>query len=375
MIYLDYNATTPIDKKVYHAMLPYLESEFGNPSNSYELGLLAKGAVEKARKQVSELLGAKSSEILFTSSGSESNNTVIKGVAYTYRNKGKHIITSCIEHPSIMEPLSFLKKNGYKVTCLPVNRQGAVNPQDLRNAICEETILVSIMHSNNEVGTLQPIRELGEICRERGVLFHTDASQSIGKVDINVSCLPVDFLTLAGHKLYAPKGIGALFIRDGVEIESFLHGASQENGRRAGTENVPYIVALGEAAAQARNHLDQNDLMPIRDYFYNQLKEVFGSNIHLNGDPAHRLPNTLNVSFVGENGAQILAALPELSASTGSACHSGSKTISPVLAAMGVEEEIAFGAVRFSVGRYTTKQEIDYAMKLLKGYGFSIAGC
>jgi cysteine desulfurase len=367
MIYLDYNATTPIDKNVYHAMLPYLEAEFGNPSNSYGLGQLARRAVESARKQVSELIGAKNSEILFTSCGSESNNAVIKGVAYTYRNKGKHIITSCIEHPSIMEPLSFLKKNGYRVTYLPVNQQGAVSPQDLKDAICGETILVSVMHSNNEVGTLQPIRELGEICRERDILFHTDASQSIGKVDINVSQLPVDFLTIAGHKLYAPKGIGALFIRDGIEIESFLHGAGQENGRRGGTENVPYIVALGEAAVQARKHLEQNDLMLIRDYFYNQLKEVFGSNIHLNGDPVHRLPNTLNISFVGENGAQILAALPEICASTGSACHSGSKTISPVLAAMGVEEEIAFGAIRFSVGRYTTKQEIDQAMKLLKG--------
>jgi cysteine desulfurase len=366
MIYLDYNATTPIDKEVYHAMLPYLESEFGNPSNSYELGQLAKCAVENARKQVSELLGAKSSEILFTSCGSESNNAVIKGVAYTYRNKGKHIITSCIEHPSIMEPLSFLKKNGYKITYLPVNREGSVNPQDLRNAICEETILVSIMHSNNEVGTLQPISELGKICREQGVLFHTDASQSIGKVVIDISRLPVDFLTLAGHKLYAPKGIGALFIREGVVIESFLHGAGQENGKRAGTENVPYIVALGEAAVQAKKHLDQNDLMPIRDYFYEKLLEAFGSNIHLNGDEVHRLPNTLNISFVGKNGAQILAALPELCASTGSACHSGSKTISPVLAAMGVKEEIALGAIRFSVGRYTTKQEIDTVVNMLK---------
>ena len=366
MIYLYYNATTTIDKEVYHAMLPYLESEFGIPSNSYELGQLAKFAVENARKQVSELLGAKSSEILFTSCGSESNNAVIKGVAYTYRNKGKHIITSCIEHPSIMKPLSFLKKNGFNVTYLPVNRQGSVNPQDLRNAICEETILVSIMHSNNEVGTLQPISELGEICKEQDVLFHTDASQSIGKVKIDVSRLPVDFLTLAGHKLYAPKGIGALFIRDGVEIESFLHGASQENGRRAGTENVPYIVALGEAAAKAKIHLDQNDLMPKRDYFYENLLEAFGSNIHLNGDAVHRLPNTLNISFLGKNGAQILAALPELCASTGSACHSGSKTISPVLAAMGVEEEIALGAIRFSVGRYTTKQEIDTVVNMLK---------
>jgi cysteine desulfurase len=368
MIYLDYNATTPIDKNVYHAMLPYFETEFGNPSNSYELGQSARRAVESARKQVSELIKAKSSEILFTSCGSESNNAVIKGVAYTYRSKGKHIITSCIEHPSIMEPLSFLKKNGYRVTYLPVNQLGSVSPQDLRDAIREDTILVSVMHSNNEVGTLQPIKELGDICRERGILFHTDASQSIGKVDIDVSQLPVDFLTIAGHKLYAPKGIGALFIRDGLEIESFLHGASQESGRRAGTENVPYMVALGEAAAEAKKHLDQNDLMPIRDYFYSQLKDVFGGKIHLNGDAVQRLPNTLNISFLGKNGAQILAALPEICASTGSACHSGSKTISPVLAAMGVEEKIALGAIRFSVGRYSTEQEIDKAIKLLKGY-------
>jgi cysteine desulfurase len=368
MIYLDYNATTPIDKNVYHAMIPHFKAEFGNPSNSYELGQSAKRAVERARTQVSELIGAKNSEILFTSCGSESNNAVIKGVAYTYRNKGKHIITSCIEHPSIMEPLSFLKKNGYEVTYLPVNQQGAVSTEDLKSAIREDTILVSIMHSNNEVGTLQPIRELGEICRERGILFHTDASQSIGKVDIDVSKVQVDFMTIAGHKLYAPKGIGALFIRDGLEIESFIHGASQENSRRAGTENVPYIVALGEAAVQARKHLNQNDLIQIRDYFYNKLKEVFGVSIHLNGDEVNRLPNTLNISFVGKSGGEILAALPEICASTGSACHSGSKIISPVLKAMGIEGAIALGAIRFSVGRYTTKQEIDNTIKLLKEY-------
>lgn len=368
MIYLDYNATTPIDKNVYRAMLPYIEVQFGNPSNSYELGQIAKRAVEGARKQVAELIGAKDREILFTSCGSESNNAVIKGVAYTYRNKGKHIVASCIEHPAIMEPLSFLKKNGYEVTYLKANQQGSVDPEDLRGAIREDTVLVSIMHSNNEVGTLQPIRELGEICREMGVLFHTDASQSVGKVDIDVSQLPVDFLTIAGHKLYAPKGIGALFIRDGLEFEPLLHGASQENGRRAGTENVPYIVALGEAAVQARKHLKQNDLILIRDYFYNKLKETFGDDIHLNGDAAHCLPNTLNISFVGKIGGEILASLPEICASTGSACHSGSKTISPVLAAMGIEEEIALGAIRFSVGRYTTKQEIDNTINLLKGY-------
>lgn len=368
MIYLDYNATTPIDKNVYKAMLPYLESQFGNPSNSYELGRFAKYGVENARSQIANLIGAKTSEILFTSCGSESNNMVVKGVAYTYRNKGMHIVTSCIEHPAILAPLSFLEKNGYEVTYLPVNQKGSVNPVDLRRAIREDTILVTIMHSNNEVGTLQPIQEISEICREKGVLFHTDASQSLGKVAIDVSKLPVDFLTIAGHKLYAPKGVGALYIREGLEIEPLLHGASQERGRRAGTENVPYTVALGEAAVQAKEHLKQDDLFQIREYFYSRLKETFGDKIHLNGDVVNRLPNTLNISFIGNIGGDILAGLPEICASTGSACHSGSKTISPVLAAMGVEERIALGAIRFSVGRYTTKSEINQVIDQLTAY-------
>lgn len=365
MIYLDYNATTPIDEKAYKAMLPYLESQFGNPSNSYELGQLAKSGVENARNQVAELISAKDSEILFTGCGSESNNMVVKGVAYTYKNKGNHIITSCIEHPSILEPLSFLERSGYDVTYLPVNEKGAVDPDDLRNSIRQDTILVTIMHSNNEVGTLQPIQDLGEICKEEGVLFHTDASQSLGKVEIGVNEIQVDFLTIAGHKIYAPKGIGALFIRDGLKIEPLIHGASQESGRRAGTENVPYAVALGEAAVQAREHLKHDGLLQMREYFYNKLKENFGKRIHLNGDEENRLPNTLNVSFIGNIGGDILASLPEICASTGSACHSGTKTISPVLAAMGVEERIALGAIRFSLGRYTTKSEIDIAIEQL----------
>ena len=368
MIYLDYNATTPVDKNVYKAMLPYLESQFGNPSNSYELGQFAKKGVEKARKQVGDLIDANPNEILFTSCGSESNNTVIKGVAYTYKDKGKHIITSCIEHPSIIKPLAFLEQNGYEVTYLPVNKKGAVNPDDLKRAIREDTILVTIMHSNNEVGTLQPIEELGEICREKDILFHTDASQSLGKVKIDVSNLTVDFLTIAGHKLYAPKGIGALYIREELAIEPLIHGAGQEMGRRAGTENVPYAIALGEAAVQAKVHLKQNYLFNIREYFYSRLKENFGNKIHLNGDEIQRLPNTLNVSFLGSVGGDILKALPEICASTGSACHSGSKTISPVLAAMGVNESVGLGAIRFSVGRYTTKLEIDHAIDLLIDY-------
>lgn len=368
MIYLDYNATTPIDRNVYNAMLPYLDSQFGNPSNSYELGQFAKRGVEKARGQIADLIGAKANEILFTGCGSESNNMVVKGVAYTHREKGRHIVTSCIEHPAILAPLAFLERNGYEVTYLPVNRMGSVNPEDLRQAIRQDTILVTIMHANNEVGTLQPIRELGEICWEKGVLFHTDASQSLGKVEIDVSKLPVDFLTIAGHKLYAPKGIGALYIREGLEIEPLLHGAGQESGRRAGTENVPYAVALGEASVQAKEHLQEDILLQLREHFYSRLKNAFGDTIHLNGDAVNRLPNTLNISFIGYVGGDILAALPKICASTGSACHSGSKTISPVLAAMGVEEKIALGAVRFSVGRYTTKHEIDQAVKQLIQY-------
>jgi len=366
MIYLDYNATTPIDENVYRAMQPYFKGHYGNPSNSYELGVKSKQAVEAARQQVADLIGANGSEITFTSCGSESNNTVIKGVAYTLRSKGTHIITSSIEHPSILAPLSFLSKNGFKVTYLPVDIKGAVNPDDLSKAINEKTILVTIMHSNNEVGTLQPIEELGKICREKGVLFHTDASQSIGKVDIDVTQLSVDFLTMAGHKFYAPKGIGALYIREGITIEPLLHGASQEKGIRAGTENVAYTVALGEAAVQAKIHLKRGKLQGIRDYFYNKLKDAFGENIVLNGDEKNRLPNTLNVSFIGKIGGNILSTLSEICASTGSACHSGSKTISPVMAAMGVDEETALGAIRFSVGRYTTKEEIDKAISLLK---------
>lgn len=366
MIYLDYNATTPIDPEVYHAMKTYFENQFGNPSNTYDLGKSAKAAVERAREQVANFIGAKPHEITFTSCGSESNNTVIKGVAYKNAFKGKHIITSVIEHPAIMEPLKFLEKNGFDVSYVPVDQYGAVHVEDVKNAMREDTILVSIMHSNNEVGTLQPIQEIGRCCKERGILFHTDASQSMGKVPIDVNQLHVDFLTIAGHKLYAPKGIGALYIREGAQLEQLLHGARQEKGLRAGTENVPYDVALGTAAEIASRHLQDNTLFQLKEYFYHQLENAFGDKIHLNGDFINSLPNTLNISFIGESGSDILNSIPEINASTGSACHSGEKTISPVLAAMGVDPEIAYGAIRFSVGRFTTKDEIDQTVEELK---------
>lgn len=368
MVYLDYNATTPVDETVFQAMLPFLKQEFGNPSNRYPIGNTAKQAVEKGREQVATLLNAKAAEITFTASGSESNNTVLKGVAYSYKNQGKHMITSEIEHPAILEPLTFLEKNGYEVTYVPVDKKGTVDPLDVKNAIREDTILVTIMHSNNEVGTLQPIEEIAEICQEKEVFFHTDASQSVGKVAIDLERTKIDFLTVAGHKIYAPKGVGALFIREGIEIEPLIHGARQENGQRASTENVPYIAALGQAAVQAAHHLPNNDLKDIRDYFYEQLRKEFNDKIHLNGDQMNRLPNTLNVSFIGYNGAKILEDNPDVWAATGSACHTSSTVISPVLKAMGVDEKVALGAIRFSVGRYTTKEEIDETVALLKVY-------
>ncbi|HHV85347.1 MAG TPA: cysteine desulfurase [Petrimonas sp.] len=367
-IYLDYNATSPVAPEVYQEMIPYLTTEYGNPSNSYALGYHAKEAVTNARKKVATLIGAQPNEVLFTSCGSESNNMVIKGVAYTYKGKGKHIISTKIEHPSVLEPLHFLERNGYEVSYVGVDFLGRVDPEDIRNLLRPDTILVSVMHSNNEVGTLQPIKEIGAVCKEKHILFHCDASQSTGKVPLDVKELNVDFLTIAGHKLYAPKGIGALYTRQGIIIEPLIHGASQESSHRAGTENVPYIVALGKAAELAQEQLKTFHLKDIKDYFFTKLHDSFGEAIHVNGDYENSLPNTLNISFIGKVGSEVLARVPQINASTGSACHSGSKTISPVLAAMGIHPEVALGAIRFSVGRYTTKANIDEAVMYLESY-------
>jgi len=365
MIYLDYNATTPIDKEVAEAMLPYLYGTFGNPSSSHEFGITAKKAIEQARQQVANLLGCDSEEIVFTSGGSESNNMVLKGVAHTYRGKGSHIITSEIEHPAIINPLKYLEELGFKVSYLSVDQDGLINPADVENLISEETILVTIMHSNNETGTIQPIEEIAEICNKHNVLFHTDASQSIGKVSVNVRELGVDFLTVAGHKLYAPKGVGALFIRDGIEIEPLIHGAGHESGRRAGTENILLEVGLGKACEIAEDAIRSSSVKDLTDYFYKALKDQFGDSIVLNGHPQKKLPNTLNISFLGYNGQDILNHLENIAVSTGSACHSGITSISPVLKAMGVNEETGRGAVRFSLGRSTTKEELDAVISSL----------
>ncbi len=366
MIYLDHNATTPIDEEVAKAMIPYLYGNFGNPSSSHALGVDAKEAVENARKSVARLLNAKPNEIIFTGCGSESNNMVLKGVAHTYKKKGNHIITSQIEHPSILNPCRYLEECGVDVSYVSVDKFGMVNPEEIERLITNKTILVSIMHSNNEVGTLQPIEEISKICRRSGVLLHTDASQSVGKVPIDVFTLGVDFLTLAGHKLYAPKGIGALFIKDGVYIEPLIHGAGHENGRRAGTESVTLEVGLGKAAELAVETLKSNQTKLLTDYFYRLLMTTFGTKIHLNGHSEKRLPNTLNISFLGYNGHEVLDKLSEVAASTGSACHSGMTSVSPVLSAMGVSDEVGRGAIRFSLGKHTSKEEIDKVVEQLK---------
>jgi cysteine desulfurase len=367
MIYLDYNATTPIDKEVADAMIPYISVNYGNPSSNHKLGLVNKKAVELARSQVAQLLNCTVNEITFTSGGSEANNTVIKGVSYTYRHQGDHIVTSPIEHPAVLNPCNYLERNGYQISYLPVNENGMVDISRLNKMITGRTILVTIMHANNETGVIQPIKEIAEICHEHGVLCHTDASQSVGKVPLDVQELGVDFLTIVGHKLYAPKGIGALYTRKGITIEPLIHGAGHELGRRAGTENVIFDVALGKACEIAQKALQDSKVKQLCEYFYMGLKGIFGEQIKLNGDWENRLPNTLNISFIGYDGSQLLARLGEdIAASTGSACHSGVISISPVLKAMNVPYEIARGAVRFSLGKYTTKEELDIVLEKLK---------
>ncbi|MDD2458747.1 MAG: cysteine desulfurase family protein [Eubacteriales bacterium] len=359
MIYLDYNATTPVDPGVAKALMPYIFQHFGNPSSSHAYGQTAKAAVEKARGQVAKLLNCTPSEVLFTSGGSESNNTALKGVAWHLKDKGNHIITSETEHPAVLNVCAWLSTQGFEITCLPVDVLGQVRPDDLAAALTDRTILVSIMHANNETGTIQPIRQLSELAHRQGALFHTDAAQSVGKIATDVHELGVDLLTLAGHKLYSPKGIGALYIRQGIEIESLIHGAGHERGLRAGTENVPYDVALGQACEIALVQLSNPIIRELTDYFWSELQIGLGDQIHLNGHPTERLPNTLNISFLGWNGHELLAQLPDVAASTGSACHSGETALSPVLSAMGVSPEIGRGAVRFSLGRFTQKTEIN----------------
>jgi cysteine desulfurase len=358
-IYLDYNASTPVDPAVAAAMRPFLDEAFGNPSSAHWASAPAKAALDQARGRIAALLGAAPDEIVFTSGGSEANNLAIKGTYFAAKRGRVHIITSTIEHPAVLAPCRFIERLGASVTYLPVDQTGLIDPEDVRHAITPQTQLISIMHANNEVGTVQPIAEIGAIARQHGIRFHTDAAQSVGKISTRLDELGVDMLTIAGHKLYAPKGVGALYVRRGIELEPVIHGAGHESGRRAGTESALLAVGLGSACAMAADLASMKAVQALRDRLWQALQDRFGEGVALNGHPTRRLPNTLNVSFVGRIGADILSQLRDVAASTGSACHSGHIELSPVLAAMRVPERIGMGAIRFSLGRHTTAAEID----------------
>jgi cysteine desulfurase len=364
-IYLDFNASTPTAPEVLAAMHRVMEAPFGNPSSEHWAGRPARAAVEKARSQVARLLQCDPSEVVFTSGGSESNNHALKGICFAQGLPGTHIITTTVEHPAVLNPCRFLGRLGASVTCLPVDNMGRIDPSQVEAALTPRTALISVMHANNEVGTLQPIAEIARVAHRHGVLVHTDAAQSAGKIATKVHELDVDLLSLAGHKLYAPKGVGALYVRRGVRLEPLIHGAGHEAGRRAGTENILLAVALGAACELAESWLGMEPVRRLRDLFWDLLQRRFGKTVILNGHPTERLPNTLNVSFAGKNATEILNRMPEVAASTGSACHAGSVELSPVLKAMGVPPEVGMGAIRFSLGRTTTREEIEYVVARL----------
>jgi cysteine desulfurase len=369
-LYFDYNATTPIAPAVQQAMLPFLAEQYGNPSSSHALGRAAHEAIEDAREHLSALLGCDPEEIVFTGGGTESNNLALKGLAFRRGlASGGHIVISAIEHPSIVEPARFLEQLGFDITLVPVTGQGVVQPAAVRDAIRSDTLLVSIMLANNEIGTLQPVKQIADICHSAGVPLHTDAAQAVGKIRVHVDELEIDLLTIAGHKMYAPKGVGALYIRQGMVLEPLLHGAGHEAGMRAGTENVAGIAALGAAAALAAKSLDTTveRLEDLRNRLHGALRSAIGDRLVVHGEHASRLPNTLSVSFPGVLGHELLARTRELCASTGSACHSETESMSPTLAALGVSPEIARGTIRLSLGWYTTDEEIDRAVSLLLG--------
>lgn len=361
-IYLDYNATTPIDPQVAEAMLPFVHQHYGNPSSSHPLGVIAHAAVEEARDRIAKMLGCQPQEVVFTSGGTEANNYAIKGVAGAYSAQGNHIITSSVEHPAVIEVCRFLEEKGKRVTYLPADRFGYLDPQQVSDAITDQTVLVTVMHANNEVGTLEPIREIAEIAHQRGVLVHADCAQSIGKIPVDVDHLGVDLLTVAGHKLYAPKGIGVLYVRTGVRLEKLIHGANHEMNWRAGTENVIEIVGLGKACQLIHENLPeyQSHMTRMRDQLESGLLDRFPDS-RLNGHPENRLPNTSSISFKNIEANRILDGLTSVAASAGAACHSDRVEVSSVLEAMNVPMEYAKGTIRFSVGRFTTSSEIELA--------------
>ena len=365
-IYLDYNATTPVDPEVAAAMRPFLEEHFGNPSSTHWYGIQTKKAVEKARRQIAELLNCKPEEIIITSGGSESNNYAIKGVAFAKREKGNHIITSAIEHPAVTEVCGYLEGEGFRITYLTVDEYGLVDPGDVEKAIAPQTILITIMHANNEVGTIQPIADIAKVAKVHKISMHSDAAQSVGKIPVHVDELGVDLLSVAGHKLYAPKGIGALYIRSGVKLAKMIHGADHERNLRAGTENVLEIVGLGQACEVAGRNLEKNviHLKKTRDRLQENLLGKL-KDVKLNGHTERRLPNTLSLSFANIEADTLLSELEGIAASAGAACHSDSVDISPTLQAMKVPIEYAMGTIRFSTGKMTTVDEIDKASEII----------
>ena len=367
-ILLDYNATTPVDPRVAEAALPYLTEHFGNPSSGHAYGHAAHTAISAARASVAELVDAQADEIVFTGGGSDADTLAIRGAALAYRDLGKHIITTSTEHPAVLATCESMRRlHGFNITHLPVDADGLVDPDHLEAAFTDDTVLVSIMHANNETGTIQPIRTLAHITHAHGALFHTDASQTAGKIPVSVRNLHVDLLTVTGHKMYAPKGIGALYVRAGVTLEPTVYGGGQERGLRGGTENVALIVALGRATQIALDSqpAEERRLRQLRNLLHGQLEQRLRDRVHLNGHPTMRLPNTVNVSIDDTSAADLLASTTGIAASTGSACHEGDTQPSPVLTAMGITPDRAASALRLTMGRWTTPDEVNEAADLI----------
>ncbi|WP_071908005.1 cysteine desulfurase NifS [Methanobacterium congolense] len=368
-MYMDHSATSPVDPEVFEAMKPYFQEEFGNASTLYKLGRDGKRAMENARAQVASIIGAEPKDIIFTSGGTESDNIAIKGTVYKLKNKGRHIITSNIEHPAVHETCKYLEKNGFEVTYVPVGTDGLLKASDVEAAIRDDTILITVMHANNEIGTIQPIAEIGKIAHENGILFHTDAVQSVGKIPVDVNALNVDMLSISSHKLYGPKGIGALYIKKGVRLEPIIHGGGHERGLRPGTENVPAIVGFGKACQLAEENLDEESarLTRLRDKLVDAVLEQ-NEEAYLNGDREKRLPGNANFRFTGIEGESLILHLDfkGIAASTGSACSSTKLEPSQVLMAIGLEEVEAHGSLRISLGRENTEEDIDHAITSIK---------
>lgn len=369
IIYLDHGATTAVDERVLNKMIPYFNISYGNPSSMYGIGRQNKMVIERARQDVAKVINCNPKEIYFTSCGSESDNLALKGIMYANKEKGKHIITSKVEHPAIMNTCATLKRQGFDITYLNVNKEGFVKLDELRNAIRNDTVLISIMFANNEIGTIQNIMEISRIAKENNIIFHTDAVQAVGNIKIDVQKLGVDSLSMSAHKFYGPKGVGALYVRKDINIERIQDGGHQEKGMRSGTENVAGIVGLAEALKIAYKELDENNkkILENRNYFIEKIKENFKETT-INGNLEHRLPGNINVTFKGKDSLEILLKLDEygICASSGSACSTGEDKPSHVLTAIGLNPEEAFSTIRFSLGKENIKEDIDYVIKVLK---------